>query len=135
MPVVGMTGQYCPGARLGWALGSALAPGCCVVQSSAERSTSVMLPLIWVNLISSACCGVAARMTICCWPFRVVFPPLLGWPLGAGACVACGLLAVGGGRSVPSTWSPGARSFTVAWLYSGSSTFTYVNDVPGAVLA
>ena len=69
-----------------------------------------MLPLIWVNLISSACCGVAARMTICCWPLRVVVSPVVGAPLGAGAGVACAVDAVGGGSSVPEDLEALARA-------------------------
>jgi hypothetical protein len=84
-----------------------------VVQSSAERRTSVMLPLIWENLMISASWAGAAMMTICCWPLRVVVsPPAPG--LGAGVSAPDG--AGGGGRSVPRTWRPWASTLTVAWL-------------------
>ena len=69
-----------------------------------------MLPSIWANLMTSASCVVTARITICCWPLRVV----------RGLAARRGLLAVaarrGGGSSVPRTWMPWMRVLTVVGL-------------------
>ncbi len=70
-----------------------------------------MLPSIWANLMTSASCGVTARITICCWPLRVV--TLASEP---GTGVAVDAPSVGGGSSVPRTWTPWIRVLTVVGL-------------------
>ena len=75
-----------------------------------------MLPSIWANLMTSASCVVTARITICCWPLRVVSAPAPG-----DACALPLLFEVGGGSSVPSTWTPWTSVLTVVELYGSTS--------------
>ena len=115
-PVVGKVGQGESGARLGPgdADGLALGEGDGLSrgwQSSVDRRTSEMLPSIWANLMTSASCDVTARITICCWPLRVVSAPAPG-----DACALPLLSRCGGGSSVPSTWTPWMSVLTVVGL-------------------
>ena len=63
--------------------------------SGERRSTRQIEPSSWANLMTSACWGVTARITICCWPLRVVAAPVAGRRLRVARCWA------GGGSSVP----------------------------------
>ena len=66
------------------------------MKSSTERRTrltapSGAAPVSWAKRMTSSCCGVTARMTICCWPLRVVVGAWQrGWCSGAGRRGRCG---------------------------------------------
>ena len=81
-------------------------------KSSPLRSTREMEPSSWPNLITSDCCVVTARMTICCWPLRTVSLPAPGLALGSVVPVSAG----GGGSSVPTTCTPWSSALTLVPL-------------------
>ena len=83
-------------------------------KSSAVRSTSVMEPSSWENLITSACWGVTARMTSCCWPLSVVLPRRAG--AGWRRC-RCGPAAAG--AACPTTCRPWSSTLTLVPLSPG----------------
>ena len=55
------------------------------------------MPSSWANLMTSACWALTARMTISCWPLRVVPAPPARGPLAVAGRRGVG----GGGSSVP----------------------------------
>ncbi len=69
-----------------------------------------MEPSSWPNLMTSDCCVVTARMTICCWPLRTVSVPACpGWRSDRSVPVSAG----GGGSSVPTTCTPWSSALTL----------------------
>ena len=90
--------------RLGRDSGSTGWPVTGSMKSSADRRIRLTDASSWANLMTSACCGVTDRMTICCWPLSAV----AGWAGAAGGAAAT-FRRVRGGAAVSEAAGGGCR--------------------------